>query len=83
MAYEVTGPDRVPYWVHFAEVPPTDEEPWLWTCGDCGLVMRRDDIAAHRADEARRSAGVIVWMLGALAVAAFVALLVILARWPR
>ena len=74
--------NTVPSWVYTVE-PLADEEPWLWTCGECGLELRRDEIPAHRAEEARPSAGVIVWMLGALAVAAFVALLVILARWPR
>jgi len=67
--------DPVPSWVYTVE-PPADEEPWLWTCGDCGLELRRDEIPAHRADEARRSAGVIVW----LAVAGIVAI-VVLAWW--
>jgi hypothetical protein len=75
--------DPLTDWYSTLNPPEVDEEPWLWTCPDCGSSMARGDIPAHRADEARRSAGVIVWLLGSLAVTVLVALVVVLIRWPR
>jgi len=77
--------DTVPSWVYQLDGDPfgVDDEPWRWTCGECGLTMRRQDIAAHREDEARRPVGALVWMLGAIGVCALVTLAVVLVRWPR
>ena len=56
---------------------------WSWTCPDCGTVLARDDIAEHRAAEARHEANAIVWMLGAIGAAALIALAVVIVRWPK
>ena len=67
---DMTGP--VPEWVYkqtwTAADPLTVEEPWAWTCGDCGETMARDAISAHCAAHATAPArGALLGMvLGAL-----------------
>jgi len=80
--------EYVPEWVWRQDLDPAiwtaaNDILWSWTCPDCGTVLTRDDIAEHRAAEARHEANAIVWMLGAIGAAALVALAVVVVRWPK